>query len=146
MDGVDHAYIHTHTHTHTHTKKSIYFVVTSKSSVLVQVWVKIIYKTLFFFFFFNSTAVSLGKPPKPQTWYIHWTAHSAIYINRKNTRSTVEQSLKRLRIDGDQRMISQNCPHSLRFQRQERKRDTTTTKKLLWRRNEKIDEGICLIL
>ena len=32
-----HTYTHTHTHTHTHKKKSIYFVVTSKSSVLVQV-------------------------------------------------------------------------------------------------------------
>lgn len=77
---------------------------TSKSFIHLQVELKLIIKL--YFLLFNSTAVSLGKPPsdkpKPQTWYIHRTAHSVIYIiikkkkknKNRNTHSTLEQSLK----------------------------------------------------
>lgn len=66
---------------------SIYCVVTLKSSVVLQVELKLFIKL--YFLLFNSTAVSLGKPPsakpEPQTWYIHWTAHSVTYIIKKYT-------------------------------------------------------------
>ena len=59
----------------------------SKSSVLLQVEFKLFIKL--YFLLFNSTVVSLGKPPsdkpKPQTWYIHRTTHSIIYIIEKYT-------------------------------------------------------------
>lgn len=100
-------------------KNSIYFVVTSKCSVLLHVELKLFIKL--YFLLFNSTAVSLGKPPRdkpnPQTWYRHRKAHSAIYIvKKKDTQSTVEQSFKMMRImvmTG----VSQDCPRSLRFQK-----------------------------
>lgn len=71
-----------------HTKNNnIYFVVTLKSPALLQIALKLFIKL--YFLLFNSRTVWLGEPPsdkpKPQTWYIHRTAHSAIYIIKKYT-------------------------------------------------------------
>lgn len=72
-----------------------------KFKVFLQIEFKLFIKL--YFLLFNPTAFSLGKlpshKPKPQTGYVHKTAHSAIYIVKKYT----DYSETKLRSDDNER-------------------------------------------